>query len=150
VVCLRAKILLSFLFSSLIYIGAFSFSVQGSTDARSEIININTSWVDYDLLKVDVVFEAGEISSVLVNLSDYIGTENNAPFIEIQAVDLDGRQLGIVKISNPLYPDGLPRTNAIETNDPILSPKLSKSEFLPKMKRHQYKTTASKFLTLKL
>gem|GEM_PF-3869796 len=108
--------------SSLIYIGAFSFSAFGSADdmgnsndIQSEIININTSWVDNDLLRIDVMFESGEISSTVINLSDYIGAENNAPFIEIQAVDSDGSQLGVVKISNPFYPDGLPRRNT-ETN----------------------------------
>jgi hypothetical protein len=129
VVKLNVKFYVVFLLTSLIFISAFLFSALGFTDEsgnlpniQSEISNINTSWIDDELLRIDVMHETGEVSSVVVTLSDYIGAENNAPFIEIQAVDLDGAQLGIVKINNPLYPDGFARTNTAEADDRNILP----------------------------
>jgi hypothetical protein len=67
---------------------------------------VNASWLDYDLLRIDVVdVTTGAVSSLAVRLSDFVTNADaqSSPYILIQALDMEGNLSGIVQISNPFY-----------------------------------------------
>ena len=75
------------------------------SSASSSMI-VNASWLDDEMLRIDVVdITTGAVSSLAVRLSDFVTSEDaqNNRYLKIQAVDLYGNLSGIVQISNPFY-----------------------------------------------
>ena len=67
---------------------------------------VNASWLDGEMLRIDVVdITTGAVSSLAVRLSDFVTNKDaqNSRYILIQAVDLDGNLSGVVQIANPFY-----------------------------------------------
>jgi len=67
---------------------------------------VNASWLDDEMLRIDVVdITTGAVSSLAVRLSDFVTSEDaqNSRYIMVQAVDMDGNLSGIVQIINPFY-----------------------------------------------
>ena len=89
--------------SALLFVSVFSVSAADVPD-HSDLMNITTSWINDETLRIDVMdVETGDISSVVIKLSDYIGEGSEAPYIDIQAVDSEGNQLGTIRIDNPFH-----------------------------------------------
>ena len=67
---------------------------------------VNASWLDGEMLRIDVVdISTGTVSSLAVRLSDFVTSADaqNSRYILIQAVDLDGNLSGVIQIVNPFY-----------------------------------------------
>jgi len=94
-------------------LGAFYVPVRGSrgeVDEPPKILResmiVNATWLDDEMLRIDVVdIVTGTVSSLAVRLSDFVADADasSSPYIMVQAVDLDGNLSGIVQIANPLY-----------------------------------------------
>lgn len=114
---MRIKSIMVFLLSALIALGAFYMPVYGaygsissieeaeySPKSSGESMVVNASWLDDEMLRIDVVdVDTGVVSSLAVRLSDFVSDAENSRYIMIQAVDLDGNLSGVVQISNPFY-----------------------------------------------
>ena len=102
----------------LVCIGSFTvYASEGETDppiyedivaisSISDAMIVNASWLDSEMLRIDVVdIVTGTVSSLAVRLSDFvtIADAQNSRYIMIQAVDLEGNLSGVVRISNPFY-----------------------------------------------
>ena len=71
---------------------------------------VNATWLDSEMLRIDVIdLTAGSVSSLAIRLSDFVTSADNSPYIQIQAVDLDGNLSGTIKIGNPFH---IPSSNA--------------------------------------
>jgi len=67
-------------------------------------MNICTTWLDDEMLRIDVADnETGEVSSLAIRLSDFIEGVTDTPYVLIQATDLDGNLSGAIHIDNPFY-----------------------------------------------
>lgn len=118
---MRTRIYVTFLLSVLIILSAFYMPVYGSTGEIEEQLNpsmiVNASWLDDEMLRIDVVDAVtGTVSSLAVRLSDFVTDADvgSSPYIMIQAVDLDGNLSGIIQISNPFY---VPTDPTADTGD---------------------------------
>jgi len=88
--------------------GAFLMPVYGFSGGDDgepgESIIVNTSWLDNEMLRIDVMDkETGEISSLAIRICDFVADPSKSPYILIQAADLDGNISGVVMIDNPFY-----------------------------------------------
>jgi len=80
---------------------AFFVPVYG---AEAESIQVHASWLDDEMLRIDVVDAVvGTTSSLAIRLSDFVNDTDNSRHIFIQAVDLDGNLSGVIQIDNPFY-----------------------------------------------
>jgi len=72
--------------------------------SADESMLVNASWIDDEMLRIDVVdLDAGAVSSLAIRLCDFITDYGNSPYVLVQAADLDGNISGAVQISNPFY-----------------------------------------------
>jgi hypothetical protein len=82
---------------------AFFVPIYG---AEAESMQVHASWLDDEMLRIDVVDAvAGTTSSLAIRLSDFVGDADNANsrHIFIQALDLGGNLSGVIRIDNPFY-----------------------------------------------
>ena len=82
-----------------------SEEIVAVSSANNSMI-VNASWIDDEMLRIDVVdIITGAVSSLAVRLSDFVTSEDaqNSRYIMVQAVDMDGNLSGIVQIINPFY-----------------------------------------------
>ena len=94
-------------------IGVFNFTVFASSNENSETLIVNAAWLDGETIRIDVTDpQTGLNSSIAVPLADYLDKEDNSEFIAIQAVDLGGKQSGVIEIRNPFYNPNLPQNNS--------------------------------------
>ena len=110
---LKNKLYMILLLSALMVWSVFYLPVYASTgyslilyeySENNTSMIVSTSWLDEDLLRIDVLdTETEEISSLAIRLSDFVSDATNSPYIMVQAVDLDGNLSGVVQISNPFY-----------------------------------------------
>lgn len=112
---MKIKIYAVFLLSALVIIMS-AMPVYGAGGENSESMVVNASWLDGDMLRIDVLDAAtGGISSLAVRLSDLVEDAGSSPYIVIQAVDLDGNQSGVIRIDNPMYIPA--ETNSLELGE---------------------------------
>ena len=85
---------------------------------------VNAAWLDSEseglpsTIRIDVTDpETGERSAIAVPLRDYMREGDNSEFIAIQAVDLNGKQSGVIEIKNPFFNPNLPQGNADNANN---------------------------------
>ena len=81
-------------------------------DATIDTMVVNASWIDDEMIRIDVVdITTGTVSSLAVRLSDFVANADaqSSRYILIQAVDLDGNISGIVQIDNPFYVSYIPK-----------------------------------------
>ena len=107
---MRVKAKTVFLLLALIFVSAFNMTAYGSAGESEEppslSMIVNASWLDDEMLRIDVIdIDTGVVSSLAVRLSDFVTDEDvgNSPYIMIQATDLDGNLSGVVRINNPSY-----------------------------------------------
>ena len=106
---MKLKIYMALLLSALFIWSAFCAPVYAAVSdyesyEPSISMVISTSWLDDELLRIDVLdTESGEISSLAIRIADFVSDATNLPYIFIQAADLDGNLSGIIQISNPFY-----------------------------------------------
>ena len=86
-------------------------SPAGGEDSPPALI-VNTAWLDGETIRIDVTDpETGTRSAIAVPLSAYLREGENIEFISIQAVDVNGRQSGVIEIRNPFFNPNLPQGN---------------------------------------
>jgi len=116
VTSLKTKYVILVLTALIICMGAFCLPVHASegdvtgyknvipiTAANKPMI-INATWLDDELLRIDVTdIATGTVSSLAIRLGDFIADAGNNPYILIQAADLGGNLSGTIQISNPFY-----------------------------------------------
>ena len=86
-------------------------SPAGGEDSPPALI-VNTAWLDGETIRIDVTDpETGTRSAIAVPLSAYLRDGENIEFISIQAVDVNGRQSGVIEIRNPFFNPNLPQGN---------------------------------------
>ena len=74
---------------------------------------VNAAWLDGETIRIDVTDpQTGASSAIAVPLYQYLREGENIEFISIQAVDLNGRQSGVIEIRNPFFNPNLPPSNA--------------------------------------
>ena len=74
---------------------------------------VNAAWLDGDTIRIDVTDpQTGAMSAIAVPVSAYLRDGENVPFIAIQAVDLNGRQSGVIEIRNPFFDPNLPTASS--------------------------------------
>jgi len=89
-------------------------------DATIDTMVVNASWIDDEMIRIDVVdITTGTVSSLAVRLSDFVANADaqSSRYILIQAVDLDGNISGIVQINNPFYVPYVSTKDTELTND---------------------------------
>jgi hypothetical protein len=95
---------------------ATAFAAAGEDNPPTQTLIVNAAWLDGETIRIDVTDpETGGRSSIAVPLRDYLREGDNSEFIAIQAIDLNGKQSGVIEIRNPFFNPNLPPTNA--TND---------------------------------
>jgi hypothetical protein len=68
----------------------------------SENMVVSASWLDGELLRVDITDKDGVKSSMAIRMDDYI-SETDSEFITIQVMDLEGSNAGVIEVKNPYY-----------------------------------------------
>jgi hypothetical protein len=119
----------------LVCVGAFTaYASEGEPDppiyegimainAAIDSMIVNASWLDGEMLRIDVVdANTGTASSLAVRLSDFVTNADaqNSRYIMIQAVDLDGNLSGVVQINNPFYVPA-PINPSVGLSPPVVS-----------------------------
>ena len=117
----KPRLMVALFFSALLLVCMGAFTVYASEcepdpapiyeeivaiNAAIDSMIVNASWLDGDMLRIDVVdVNTGTVSSLAVRLSDFVTNADaqNSRYIMIQAVDLDGNLSGVVQINNPFY-----------------------------------------------
>ena len=116
----KPRLIVAYLLTLMLFVcmGVFTaYASEGETDppiyediakisAVSSSMIVNATWLDGEMIRIDVVdTTTGTVSSLAVRLSDFVtmADAQNSRYIMIQAVDLDGNLSGIVQISNPFY-----------------------------------------------
>jgi len=131
---LKVKHLAAMLLSALMLcMGVFAVTAYAATGAPAdedaveatpiqeginESMLVNATWLNTEMLRIDVVdLVSGTVSSLAIRLSDFVKDSDNAPFILIQAVDLDGNLSGVIQISNPFYVPQEDNTEDVDEED---------------------------------
>jgi len=106
---MRVRVFFTALLLALL-MGAFFMPVYGYSGGdnnqypQGESIIVSTSWLDNEMLRIDVMdTETGEISSLAIHICDFVPDPSISPYILIQAADLDGNISGVIRIDNPFY-----------------------------------------------
>jgi len=132
----KPKIFASLFLTALLLLGISIFTTyasEGEPDPPiyEEIVTIyasidsmlvNASWLDDEMLRIDVVdINTGTVSSLAVRLSDFVTSTDaqNSRYIMIQATDLEGNLSGVVQIYNPLYVPAPINTPPIGISPPV-------------------------------
>jgi len=104
-------------------------------EAVHETMIVNASWIDDEMLLIDVInLETETITSVAFRLSDIVADADNSPYILIQAADLDGNLSGVIQISNPFYVSQSNSAGAgTETEDDGVAEQNTGAETAPEM-----------------
>ena len=113
----------------MIFMSVTALASEGDAPESTEVIHpakesaesmiVNASWLDNEMLRIDVTDTAtGSVSSLAIRLSDFAANTDNSPTILIQAVDLDGNISGIIEINNPFYIEPLPAVTEPE-HEPV-------------------------------
>ena len=126
----KPRFFTSLFFTVLLMVCIGEFAVYALEDESSpsiyeEIIAVNTaidpmivnaSWLDGEMLRIDVVDSiTGTASSLAVRLSDFVTNMDaqNSRYILIQAADLDGNLSGTIQIDNPFYVPAVAMEDAV-------------------------------------
>ena len=101
---IRLKTKLIVVVTTMIILLVFVFHLLAYGAEPEEVMAVNASWIDYELLRIDIVdTQRGSTSSLAVPLNDFVTDTESSPYILIQAVYLDGSLSGVIQISNPFY-----------------------------------------------
>ena len=114
IACVSAFLLPLSIYADTDYDSVPVISIDKSADGS---MLVNASWVDDEMLRIDVVdLDTGAVSSLAIRLCDFITDYGNSPYVLVQAADLDGNISGAVQISNPFYSKATKETT-IQTNE---------------------------------
>ena len=115
IVCMSAFLLPVYASANGGYDDAPAVEISGVVgDAAHETMIVNASWIDDEMLLIDVInLETETITSVAFRLSDIVADADSSPYILIQAADLDGNLSGVIQINNPFYTPNPGSTNTV-------------------------------------
>lgn len=82
----------------------FPVFVQANPELNVNL-RISSSWGGSDILNLDILdLDTEQRQQIAIRLSEFIGEDENVPYILLQAMDLLGeRQSGVIQIENPLF-----------------------------------------------
>jgi hypothetical protein len=95
--------------------GVFTATAFAAGEDNPPTLIVNAAWLDGDTIRIDITDpQTGTRSAIAVPISDHLRDGENIEFIVIQAVDLYGRQSGVIEIRNPFFNPNLPKEDATE------------------------------------
>jgi len=106
--------------------GAFFIQAYASPHDGEKIsfdsLAVSTAWLDAEMLRIDIFNERTDTrTSLAIRAADYFNGGEDSPFINIQAVDLDGNSSGVIQIRNPFYVPAAVSRESVQGNDEAAS-----------------------------